>query len=95
MRGAICPRDAAELMAYAIEALTLHLESLREDSDAIPAPGELDDPLPAWLADFGEDRFTRTLVPVEIGGAASLAERLAMALPPDQRRRLAQRLAAD
>ena len=36
-------RDAAELMAHAIEALTLHLESLREDGDPIPAPGELDD----------------------------------------------------
>ena len=32
-------RDAAELMAHAIEALTLHLESLREDGDPIPQPG--------------------------------------------------------
>jgi len=87
-------RDAAELMAHAIEALTLHLESLREDGDPIPEPGELDDPLPEWLADLGEDRFSRTLVPIETEAAARLAERLAMALPPDQRRKLAELLAA-
>ena len=85
-------RDTAELMAHAVEALTLHLESLRDDGDELPEPGELYDPLPDWLTDLGEDHFTRTLVPVEIKPAEMAIKSLSRHLPEEFRDSLIEKL---
>jgi predicted RNase H-like HicB family nuclease len=61
------PQEAA---TNAIEALSLHLEGMLEDSEPIPAPSPLNAPLPDWLDgknDSGEPD-TQVLIPIEMPG---------------------------
>ena len=52
----------------AAEALALHIESMIEDGETLPAPSALDAPLPDWLREDLGDVVTSALIPVELPG---------------------------
>ncbi|HZU89282.1 MAG TPA: type II toxin-antitoxin system HicB family antitoxin [Stellaceae bacterium] len=60
-------REAAEM---ALEALSLHVEGMVENSEPLPEPSPPDAPLPDWLADLPDHTVARVLIPVEIRGRA-------------------------
>lgn len=68
-------RDITELMAHAIEALSLHLEGVIADGEPFPLPGDLSDELPDWIEGQPGD-FVRTVVPLELSAATTPASEL-------------------
>ncbi len=62
-----------EAAVNAAEALSLHIEGMAEDGEAIPEPSAPDAPLPEWVAvddpaDPPSRIVARVLVPVELPG---------------------------
>jgi predicted RNase H-like HicB family nuclease len=58
------PQDAAEM---ALEALTLHIESMVEDGEALPEPSP-PGTVPDWVDPAETEVVTHLLVPVELPG---------------------------
>lgn len=58
--------DAQEAASNAAEALSLHLEGMREDGEEPPPPSPITAPLPDWLEAGRESG--RVLVPVLLDG---------------------------
>lgn len=58
------PQHAAEM---ALEALALHIESMVEDGEALPAPSS-PDTIPDWIDPAETKVVTHLLVPVEVPG---------------------------
>jgi predicted RNase H-like HicB family nuclease len=72
-----------EAAAMAEEALSLHVESMVDDGDPIPAPSDLNSPLPDWMAeDYAEENATYTELLVRID-MPSKAVRVNMTMTED------------
>ncbi|HEX5325687.1 MAG TPA: type II toxin-antitoxin system HicB family antitoxin [Acetobacteraceae bacterium] len=56
--------------ANAAEALSLHIDGMREEGLDIPPPSAPNAPLPDWLAEVPGRTVARALIPVEMPGRA-------------------------
>lgn len=56
-----------EAASNALEALSLHVEGMIEDGEALPAPSAPDAPLPDWMG-TPDGQIVRAIVPLELPG---------------------------
>ncbi len=76
-------KDVQQAALMAEEALSLHVESMVDDGDAIPAPSLLGSPLPDWMAeDYAAEAATYTELLVRID-MPSKAVRVNMTMTED------------
>lgn len=73
-------RSVAEAQERAVEALSLHLGSMAEDGDAIPAGGD-DDALVALVKEYEEDGHRVVVASVEVDLPTGRAKRINVTLP--------------